>query len=59
MGHPVVVTATGFVVEVWDLTTRRRVGPRLRLPDAVTAVAVDESGHVVVGFHTGIAVFAA
>ncbi|MET8862003.1 hypothetical protein ABZW11_03510 [Nonomuraea sp. NPDC004580] len=56
-GHPVAVTADGRGVEVWDLTSRRRIGPRLYLPDAVTAIAVDETGHIVVCSGSGIAVF--
>ncbi|MFC7592168.1 WD40 repeat domain-containing protein [Nonomuraea antimicrobica] len=56
-GHPVAVTASGRAVEVWDLTTHRQIGPRLYLPDAATAIAVDEAGHIVVCFRSGIAVF--
>ncbi|GAA3768756.1 hypothetical protein GCM10022225_64190 [Plantactinospora mayteni] len=57
-GHPVAAVADRWgAVWVWDLTTRRQIGPALVVPNHVTALTVSPDGHIVVCFGRDIAVF--
>ncbi|MEU7900920.1 WD40 repeat domain-containing protein [Nonomuraea sp. NPDC049152] len=56
-GQPIAVTTSYQTVRVWELTTRRQIGPDLHFPKPVTEVAISVDGHVIVCFDRDIAVF--
>ncbi|MFI6014468.1 hypothetical protein ACIBAG_37710 [Streptomyces sp. NPDC051243] len=55
-GRPVAVTGDhDNTVRMWDLTTRRQIGPRLVFPEPVMALAMAAGGRLVVGFGEEVA----
>ncbi|MEV4116912.1 hypothetical protein [Nonomuraea sp. NPDC049695] len=48
-GRPIAVTIGYQTVRMRKLVTREQIGPDLHVPKPVTAVAISEDGHIIVG----------